>query len=406
MKKPLYFNVVIKFKDMNKRISISLMMLMCFVLNYNTYAQDPPRYEDLLGQETNNAITPAVPFMLIAPDSRSGAMGDVGVAISPDAMAQYWNSSKLAFAEKDMGAALGYTPWLKRLVDDIILSYLSGYYRIDKNQTIGAGLRFFSMGNITFTDVNGANIGEFSPHEYAVDLSYNRKLGEHFSLGVAPRFILSNLTNGQTSTGETSRSGTSFAIDINGYYQKSSEILDKDVDWALGFNISNIGSKMSYTETQKNFIPTNLRLGGALTLNIDDYNSITAALDLNKLLVPTPPFYQDSVLVGGKDPNVGVITGIFQSFADAPGINNKTPFQEELAEINISMGLEYWYAKQFAVRGGYFHETAMKGNRKYFTAGVGVRLNVFGLDFSYLLPVARKSSPLEGVWRFSFLFNM
>ncbi len=390
-----------------KKLTVIIFIIIEFLIcTMHVSAQSDPKYKDLLGQKTHNAITPAVPFMLIAPDSRSGAMGDVGVAISSDAMAQYWNSSKLAFAEKKMGAALGYTPWLKKLTNDIILSYLSGYYKLDDKQTVGLGLRYFSMGNITFTNNMGEDIGSFSPHEYAIDLSYNRKLSDNFSLGMAGRFILSNLTNGQSSTGETSRSGKSVAVDINGYYTNYLEVMGKKADWALGFNISNIGSKMSYTETQKNFIPTNLRLGGAFTLNIDDYNKITAALDFNKLLVPTPPFYEDSVMVAGKDPNVGVITGIFQSFGDAPGIKGKTTFQEELAEITTSIGLEYWYANQFAVRAGYFNETAMKGNRKYFTAGVGLRLNVFGLDFSYLLPTSGKSSPLEGVWRFSLLFDM
>lgn len=396
----------------NKVTLFGFTLSLFLLFSSQVFSQKTADYKDILGQETHNAITPAVPFMMIAPDSRSSAMGDVGVALSPDAMAEYWNSSKLAFVKNKMGMALGYTPWLKNLVNDIILSYLTGYYKIDKNQAVGIGLRYFSMGNVTFTNSSNEVIGSFSPHEFAIDASYNRKLGKHFSLGIAPRFILSNLTNGQSASGETSQSGKSVAVDINGYYTNSLKVLGKEADWALGFNVSNIGSKLSYTETEKNFIPTNLRLGGAFTLNIDDYNSITAAIDLNKLLVPTPPFYvTDSVtgkrvVAAGKDPNVGIITGMFQSFYDAPGIGNKSKFAEELSEINYSVGVEYWYAKQFAVRAGYFYEAASKGNRKYFTAGVGLRLNVFGLDFSYLVPAAGKNSPLEGTWRVSLLFNM
>ncbi len=400
---------------MKKLFALTIAITTILISN-STFAQD---YDEILGQsESMNAITTAVPFMMIAPDSRSGAMGDAGAATSPDAFSQHWNSSKYAFMENKVGFSISYTPWLKKLVDDITLAYLSGYYKLDDDQAIGVGLRYFSMGNITFTDENGDTWGNFSPHEFAIDASYNRKLGDNFSLGIAGRFILSNLTDGQTTSGETVQAGKSGAVDINGYYRNDFDLLDYDAKWAFGFNISNIGSKMSYTETEKNFIPTNLRIGGSMTVDIDKYNSITATLDLNKLLVPTPPaYYQDSidsngkkVILYGKDPDVGPVTGMVQSFYDAPGngyVDGMSTFQEEMSEITYSAGLEYWYAQQFAVRAGYFHESQYKGNRKYFTAGVGLRMNVFGLDFFFFFPTSgTTNSPLSGTWRFSLLFNM
>ncbi len=409
---------------MKNLFTIAIALTIILTCN-TTFAQNDIDWGEIIGQETDmNPITTAVPFMMIAPDSRSGALGDAGVATSPDAFSQHWNSSKYAFIENKIGFSISYTPWLKKLVDDITLAYLSGYYKLDDKQTVGLGLRYFSMGDINFTDDNGDPLQSFSPHEFAIDGSYNRKLSENFSLGIAARFMLSNLTDGYSASDEPTQAGKSVAIDVNGYYRNDFDLLDYDAKWAFGFNISNIGYKMSYTETEKNFIPTNLRIGGSLTLDIDKYNSITATLDLNKLLVPTPPIYHKflegetlpdgsiatedtELIVAGKDPDVGVATGMIQSFYDAPGIDNLSPFQEEMREITYSAGLEYWYAQQFAVRAGYFHESQYKGNRKYFTAGVGLRMNVFGLDFSYLIPTsATGTSPLSGTWRFSLLFNM
>jgi len=354
--------------------------------------------------------------MMIVPDSRSGAMGDAGVALSPDGYSQHWNSSKLAFIDNPMGVTISYTPWLKKLVNDINLAYVAGYTQLDKRTTIGASLRYFSMGSIAFTDESGDPLGSFSPHEFSVDASFNRKLSDNFGLGLVGRFIYSNLTGGQTSGTETTTAGKSVAMDINGYYTNKMELAGYAGNWALGFNISNIGAKMSYTESEKNFIPTNLRLGGSMTLNLDDYNAITATLDINKLLVPTPPVYYDDgdtlpsgSIAGkgtdikfGRDNNVGIVQGMVQSFYDAPG-----GFKEELHEISYAGGFEYWYAKQFAVRTGYFYEHSTKGNRKYVTAGVGLKMNVFGLDFSYLIPVGNfNNSPLSNTWRFSLIFDL
>ncbi|MFA6401852.1 MAG: type IX secretion system outer membrane channel protein PorV [Salinivirgaceae bacterium] len=397
---------------MRKIVLGFLVIAFTFITN-NTFSQ--ASYDQTLGQELN-AITTAVPFLMIAPDSRSGAMGDAGVALSPDGYSQHWNSSKLAFINQSMGATMSYTPWLKQLVDDINLAYLTGYWKLDEYQTFGAGLRYFSMGSITFTDEENNSLGDYSPHEFSIDGSYNRKLSDHFALGFVGRFIYSNLTGGQGAGDETTQAGKSVALDINGFYTHKMEISGYKGNWAAGFNISNVGVKLGYTEIEKNFIPTNLRLGGAATIDIDSYNSITATLDINKLLVPTPPVYYlnsegtsdslntngDKVIEAGMDNDVSVIQGMVQSFYDAPA-----GFVEEMHEISYAAGVEYWYAKQFAVRGGYFYEHATKGNRKYFTTGVGLKMNVFGLDFSYLIPAGNfNNSPLSNTWRFSLIFDM
>ena len=389
-----------------------ILLSFAALLAATATAQTGANYSDVLGQDDKvNAINTAVPFLRIAPDSRSGAMGDAGLAISPDAYSQIWNSSKLAFVESPYGLSFTYVPWLRELINDMNLAYVSGYYKIDDMQTVGASLRYFSMGNINFTDNGGNNIGSYSPHELAVDASYNRKLSKNFSLGLAGRFIFSNLTGGQGGQNqEQVESGKSFAVDINGFYKDEIKIADYNCEWSAGFNISNLGAKLGYTEDTKNFIPTNLGIGGALTMNLDQYNKITATIDFNKLLVPTPPlYYQDStdmngerIIWKGKDDNVGIIQGAFQSFGDAPD-----GFREELKEITSSVGLEYWYANQFAARMGYFHENAKKGNRKYFTAGVGVKMKMLGLDISYLIPAGNFSnSPLKNTWRFSLTLDV
>lgn len=351
-----------------------------------------------------NTITTAVPLLLITPDSRAGGMADCGVASSPDANSIHWNASKLAFSEKKLSVGVSYTPWLRQLVNDINLAYLSGYYKLDKNSAIGGSLRYFSLGNITFTDIVGNTIGNFRPNEFAIDAAYARKLGERFSGGMAMRFIYSNLTNGLTLSGGTqTHAGISFAVDINGYYRtKKIEVGGKNTFLALGFNISNMGAKISYTSSgDKDFIPTNLKLGGAWQIDLDEYNTFTILADINKLLVPTPPEYQTgtTIIVKGRDPNVSVPQGMIQSFFDAPA-----GFKEEIREYNPSVGLEYWYDKQFAVRTGFFYEHPTKGNRQYLTLGAGVKYNVFGLDFAYLIPI-RQNNPLQNTLRFTLLFD-
>ncbi len=356
-----------------------------------------------------NTVTTAVPFLTIAPDSRSGGMGDVGVALSTDANSMHWNPAKYAFAPNDMGLSISYTPWLRKLIPDINLAYLSGYKRIDKQQVIGLSLLYFSLGDITFTDVVGNTTQQFNPNEFSVDAAYARSFSDRLSGSLAFRFIYSNLTGGYYVGGIESHPGMAYAADVSMYYRNNElRLKDYDATWAFGVNISNIGSKISYTQnSDKDFIPINLRLGTAYTIDFDQYNSLTAAVDVNKLLVPSPPLYyadsvdanNDPVIQAGYDPNVSVAVGMFHSFYDAPG-----GFAEELREITYAAGLEYWYAKQFAIRGGFFYEDGTKGNRKFFTVGIGLRLNVFGLDFAYLVPIYQ-NNPLANTLRFSLLFD-
>ncbi|MCQ2605818.1 MAG: type IX secretion system outer membrane channel protein PorV [Bacteroidales bacterium] len=349
-----------------------------------------------------NVITTAVSFLTITPDSRSGGMGDAGAATTNDVWAQHSNASKYALEEDDFGVGLSYTPWLSNLgIKDINLLYLAGYKKLSKKEALGASLCYFSLGDIPAFDENGNSAGyEISPKEYSVDVSYSRFLADNFIMGMTARFIYSNLTGG---TVENYHAGKAVAADISGTYFKN---IKGSVPGLLtvGFNLSNIGSKISYSEDNKDFIPANLRLGAGYNMEIDKYNKVGVYFDINKLLVPTPPIYQtidgQRVMVGGKDDDVSVPVGIFQSFYDAPG-----GFKEEMKEFMLSIGAEYWYNDQFAVRAGYFNEAKTKGDRKYFTAGAGLRLNVFGLDFSYLVPVNGKNSPLANTFRFSLTFD-
>ena len=353
-----------------------------------------------------NTITTSVPFLIIGPDSRSGGMGDVGVASTPDANSMHWNPAKYAFVEDDMGFAINYVPWLRSLVPDISLSYLSGYLKRNDKETIGMSLRYFSLGDITFTDINSNVIGQYKPNELAISTAYARKLSNHYSLAIAVRYIYSDLTGGQTLTGGLgTHAGQSIAADISSYFQKEVRIAKKDFDWTMGLNISNLGNKISYTETAvRDFIPINMRFGTSIGTNFDDYNSMSIEFDVNKLLVPTPPSYNDDGEInGGMDPDVSVVNGVFQSFWDAPGGT-----KEEFRELNYSVGLEYWYAHQFSVRAGYFYEHPTKGDRQYFTMGAGVKYNVFALDFSYLIDASSSingSNPLANTLRFTLIFD-
>ena len=375
------------------------------LLASSLFAQSDIDLQDDIAGSNLNTITTAVPFLLISPDSKAGAMGDVGVATNPDANSIHWNPAKLAFVDDDMGFAVSYVPWLRALVPDINLSYLAGYRKINKNEAIGLELRYFSLGDITFTDVLGNTIGQYKPSEFALGTSYSRKLFDNFSLAISGRYIYSNLTGGQAAGGIPTVAGQSIAADLAGYYTNPIRLGGKDFDLAIGGNISNIGSKISYTETSvKDFIPINLRLGTAIGTEFDDYNKMSFAFDINKLLVPTPPVYNnEGEITIGQDPNVSVVSGIFQSFGDAPG-----GFGEEMREINYSIGTEYWYANQFAIRAGYFFEHDTKGGRKFFTFGSGVKYNVFALDFSYLINASRSingNNPLANTMRFTLVFD-
>jgi len=387
---------------MKKIISLTLASILCYV----SFSQNVTGVDEI-GRDNLNTITTAVPFLLISPDSRAGGMGDVGVATSPDANSLHWNSAKFAFVEDEVGFAVSYVPWLRALVPDINLSYLAGYKKLNKNEAIAMELRYFTLGDITFTDVIGNNLGQYKPSEFAIGSAYSRKLSDQFSLAISGRYIYSNLTGGQSAGGITTNAGQSIAADVAGYFRKDIRIAKKDMELALGANVSNIGNKVRYTETStRDFIPINLRLGTALNADLDEYNKISFAFDINKLLVPTPPIYNDSIdgqIDFGQDPNVSVVSGIFQSFGDAPG-----GFSEEMREINFSIGTEYWYDDQFAVRAGYFNEHNTKGGRKFFTFGSGVKYNVFALDFSYLINASRAingNNPLANTMRFTLIFD-
>jgi hypothetical protein len=350
----------------------------------------------------DRAIQTVVPFLTISPDSRAGAMGDAGAATSPDVYSLHWNPAKYAFIDGEGGVGISYSPWLRNLVPDINIAYLSGYKRLDSKQVLAASLFYSSLGDVPFTDDFGNYISTFRPNEFALDAAYSRLFSENFSGGIAFRFIYSNLTGGIYSGGVATKAGLSVAADISGYYQKDINLAGKDALFAAGLNFSNIGSKMSYSDAQtSDFIPMNMRLGASLTAELDEHNKLTATFDINKLLVPTPPIYNEDTgeIEAGKDPNVSVPVAFFTSWADAPG-----GFKEEMQELTFSPGLEYWYNNQFAIRGGYFHENQEKGNRKYFTAGAGFRLRIFTLDFSYLMPVAQ-NHPLAQTLRFSISFD-
>jgi len=383
---------------MRKIIGIFSMSLL--MLN-STFSQENIDYSALTGGL--NTITTAVPFLLISPDSRSGAMGDVGVATTPDANSMHWNPAKLAFIDDDMGSTVSYVPWLRALVPDINLSYLAGYKKISNDQAVGLEMRYFSLGDITFTNITGDVVGQYKPHELAIGTSYARKLSDNFSLSISGRYIYSNLTGGQAAGGIPTIAGQSIAADVAGYYQSPIRIGKQDADLAIGWNISNIGNKISYTETAiRDFIPINLRLGTSLGTAFDDYNKMLFAFDINKLLVPTPPLVAENEIKLGQNPDVSVVSGIFQSFSDAPG-----GVKEEFREINYSVGTEYWYADQFAIRAGYFFEHNTKGGRKFFTFGSGVKYSAFILDFSYLIDASSNvgaTNPLANTMRFSMIF--
>ena len=380
------------------------IFVLLILANQLAYAQNQLEIEDLTGGL--NTITTAVPFLMITPDSRSGSMGDVGAATSPDASSMSTNPAKYSFINDDLGFSISYVPWLRALVPDINLSYISGYKKLNQNDAVAFELRYFSLGDITFTDILGNTLGQFNPNELALGGSYSRKLSDLFSLSLATRYIYSNLTGGQMAGDIQTNAGKSFAADVAGYYTNKIRFLKKDSDLSFGFNISNIGNKISYTNVgERDFIPINLKLGSSININFDDYNSMSYSFDINKLLVPTPPLYNsENEIIAGKDPNVSVVSGIFQSFSDAPD-----GFSEELREINLSFGTEYWYAQQFALRGGYFYEHDTKGGRKFFTFGAGVKYNVFALDFSYLVNASRTingTNPLANTMRFTMIFDI
>ncbi|TWW00536.1 type IX secretion system outer membrane channel protein PorV [Chitinophaga pinensis] len=379
---------------MIRKVTINLVLICCILFSLSASAQFGTGQLD----GRTNTINTAVPFLRISPDARAGAMGDAGVATSPDANSMFWNLSKVAFAKSRSNISVTYTPWLKELVNDVFLANLSGYYQLDEMQTVSASLRYFSLGTINFTDITGMPTYDYRPREFAFDAGYARKLSDNFSIALAGRYIYSNLASGDIN-GRVIKPGTAFATDVSFFYTKDYEKSDNSVNtWNVGLALTNIGTKISYTEsaTNKDFLPTNFGLGTSYTFGLDETNKLMLALDLNKLMVPTP----DST---GAYRQKSTISGMFSSFGDAPG-----GFGEELKEFTVSMGGEYAFRDQFFVRAGYFYENKDKGNRKYVTAGLGVKYNMFGLNFSYLVPSGNgiQRNPLSNTLRFSLIFDL
>ena len=377
-----------------------------------------------------NTITTALPFLGINPDSRSGAMGDAGTALSPNSSSTMWNTAMLNFAESKSEIGVSYTPWLRQLTNDMHLSYLSGFTRVGERHVVGGALRYFSLGEITFTDQGGNYIREFKPNEFELTLSYAFKLAERHSIGINGKFALSNLTGGLVTAGTETKSAIAGIADISYAHR------NEDINWfgvngvySLGVVIANVGNKVAYSaNARRDFLPTTLRIGNAYTAKVDKYNSLTVSVDVSKLLVPTPAIYADvdgeTTLISGKSNDVGVIAGMIQSFYDAPGrvikddngdpianedgtyqVKKGSKFGEEMREIMIGSGLEYWYNNIFSVRGGYFYENISKGGRQFFTMGVGFKYNIFSFDFSYLAAMKR-NNPLANTMRFTLRFTL
>ena len=364
-------------------------------------------------QQTINVVTTAVPFLRISPDARAGGMGELGIATSPDASSSYFNLAKVPFNESNAGINVTYTPWLKRLVNDVYLASASGYYKLDDNQAISGSLRYFSLGSIQFTDQNGNPIGNGNPREFGFDIGYSRKLSARTSIGVGLKYIHSNLASGAAGNLGSYKAGSSVAGDI-GFFHNAQNTAGQG--WTFGAAFTNLGAKIAYTTNAdaKDFIPANFGIGATYTAVMDESNKIMFGIDINKLLVPTPPQFQanpynDQAIDSSNNAlaaeyrGKSVVGSWFSSFGDAPG-----GFSEEMKEFQVSAGAEYWYQNQFALRGGYFFEDKTKGNRRYFTAGVGIKYNVFGLNFSYLIPTGsgNNQNPLANTLRFSLVFDL
>ncbi|AEA44536.1 type IX secretion system outer membrane channel protein PorV [Fluviicola taffensis] len=375
-----------------------------------------------------NTITTALPFLGINPDSRSGAMGDAGTALSPNSSSILWNTAMLNFSESKSEIGISYTPWLRQLTSDMHLSYLSGYARIKDRHVVGGALRYFSLGEITFTDNAGGYIREFKPNEFELTLAYAFKLAEKHSVGINGKFAYSNLTGGLVTGGAPTKAAIAGIADISYAFRT------EDINWfkvngiySFGLTINNVGNKVAYSENaRRDFLPTSLKIGNAYTAKIDKYNKLTVSVDVSKLLVPTPAIRDNLTgkLISGKDNNVGVVVGMVQSFYDAPGriikndngdpvlnedgtaqVKKGSKFGEEMREIMIGSGLEYWYNDIFALRGGYFYENISKGGRQFFTVGVGFKYNIFAFDFSYLASLKR-NNPLANTMRFTLRFTL
>lgn len=402
------------------------MILFAILVAINTNAQvafNPVVgcVQDVSGNCVPTTLLSAVPFLRIIPDARSGAMGDVGIGLSADPNAMHFNASKLVFAKEDVGLSASYTPWLRSLgLNDVYLTYLSGYRQLDDLQTVGGSLRFFSLGEINFTDPDGNPAGTGKPREVEVSVAYARKLSENFSAGLTAKYIYSNLASGQRVGTLDINSANAFAADLSMTYVKDLQLGEMASKLTIGTAFTNIGSKISYSEQSqvRDFLPMNWGLGAALDMQLDEFNQFTVAFDMNKLLVPSPVSFS---ITDPSDPDLTIenpdydsnqngiadfreksmFSALLGSFGDAQG-----GVSEELKELAFSLGVEYWYDKQFAVRAGYYYENPLKGDRQFLTAGFGVKYNVFGLNLSYLVPTSDRRNPLDNTLRFTLNFDL
>lgn len=407
---------------MKKIIQATTIILVFLIASNTCKAQFDPILGCVVGPNGDcipNTLLTAMPFLRIAPDARGGAMGDVGITVTPDANSIHYNASNLAFVEKSTSLALTYTPWLRELnLNDVFLLHFTGYKKLDKLQTVGFGLRYFSLGEINFTNAQGINIGLGNPRELEFNVAYARKLGDNLSASLSAKYVYSNLASGQQVNGININSANAFAADIGVTYKKKSKLGGYDSQWTYGAAITNLGSKVSYTDQAdvQDFLPANLGFGAGLLMNFDKYNTMSFHMEFNKLLVPSPISKTIKNEDGSVSPNPdydccpengiadyrekSLFSGVFGSFTDAQG-----GFSEEIKEMAFSFGTEYWYDKQFAVRAGYYWEHQDKGDRQYLTVGLGIQYNIFGINLSYLVPTNNRRNPLDNTLRFSLIFD-
>ena len=378
-----------------------------------------------------NTITTSLPFMAITPDSRAGGMGDAGTALSPSSTSIYWNTSVLSFSKQKAEISMSYTPWLRQLTNDISLSYLAGYYKINNTHTVGASMRYFSLGEITFTDAQGNVLRDDKPSEFELTGAYAFRLAKKFSIGINGKFAYSNLTGGIPVAGVNTKAGVVGATDLSfSYYNDDAKIGKTEGIYTLALTFNNIGNKVAYSDLSKrDFIPMNMKIGNSFLAEYNNYNKVTFSIDIQRLLVPSPAKYDmiDGVntLISGKSNDIGVIAGMIQSFSDAPGtvlldddgnyiqnddgtyaIAKWSKFKEELSEINIAGGVEWWYNDVFAFRSGIFYESKNKGNRQFLNLGASLKYNAFAIDFSYLASLNGRQSPLANTLRFTLRYNL
>ncbi len=403
---------------------ISIVFLSAILFHNISFSQSTATDDDL----QLNTITTALPFLSITPDSRAGGMGEAGTALSGNSTSIYWNTSMLSFAEKKAEIGISYVPWLRKITNDINLSYLSGYTKLNERHTIGGGIRYFSLGQITFTDASGDILREDKPSEFSLIGAYAFKLNDKLSVGLNGKFAYSNLTGGLVTGGTDTRPGIIGATDLSfTYFNPNAKLGSDEGQFIFATTLNNIGNKVAYSElARRDFIPMNLKIASSYKADLDKYNSVLLALEFQKLLVPTPPVFDidGTTIISGRNNDVGVIAGLLQSFYDAPGVVEKdengdyiqnddgsyqikkgSRLKEELTEINIATGLEYWYNNVFALRTGFFYENRNKGNRRYVNFGAGFNYNNLGIDMSYLVSVSGQDSPLANTLRFTLRFT-